>query len=382
MESAMSKQSDAAERGPSKGGRVRTCVGCGERVDVGEARGAPALIRLILGPGGVVAVDPGDGGFGRGAHVHPRPECLAGAVSRGLARAAKGRVHSIHEDPEPAAKGSTGEPSQGLVPLTTVSLARAIRTAMGRRIQGLLRAAVRSQGVAIGADAVTGACQRGEAALVVVACDAAAGADLPEIRRAIAEGRAVAWGDKQQLGAIAGGPREHGVAVMAIGSPTLGAAIAGAVHVVDACASVERGEPVKGQHRGRGGRKERQAQGAVPAQEGEKSENPEAAPVHAARADASPPSSGGDPAGGAQGRRAAPSGVVEQPGSREGAAVSRGERGMQTSESGRLLATAPESGKGGVVGGRWAASGSTGRAPTVDKVAAKRRPRGWVRRIG
>ena len=85
------------------------------------------------------------------------------------------------------------------------SLARAIQRAMDRRIEGLLAAAVRSRRAVCGADAVTGACKRGEAALVVVACDAAAAADLTEVRRAVAEGRAVAWGSKQRLGAIAPG---------------------------------------------------------------------------------------------------------------------------------------------------------------------------------
>ena len=79
------------------------------------------------------------------------------------------------------------------------------KRAMDRRIEGLLAAAVRSRRLARGADAVTGACRRGEAALVVVACDAAAAAELTEVRRAVAEGRAVAWGTKQRLGAIVPG---------------------------------------------------------------------------------------------------------------------------------------------------------------------------------
>ena len=98
--------------------------------------------------------------------------------------------------------------------------------------------------VARGADAVTGACQRGEAALVLVACDAAAAADLGEVRRAVAEGRAVAWGTKERLGAIVaarpvrgklrappgphdGGPTPEavGVGVVAITSRTLAEAL-------------------------------------------------------------------------------------------------------------------------------------------------------------
>jgi ribosomal protein L7Ae-like RNA K-turn-binding protein len=120
-------------------------------------------------------------------------------------------------------------------------LARAIRHAMHRRAEGLLRAAVRSRSAVIGADAAAEALDRGSAALAVVACDAAAGAELPQVQRAIAEGRAVAWGTKEELGVLAGGRREQGVAVVAITSARIAAAIAEAVRVADVCAAVERG---------------------------------------------------------------------------------------------------------------------------------------------
>ncbi|WP_437630808.1 DUF448 domain-containing protein [Sorangium sp. So ce854] len=338
MEAVVSRQSDAGEREPSEKGRVRTCVGCGERVVVDDARGARPLVRLILGPGGVIAVDPGDGGFGRGAHVHPRKDCLAGAVARGLARAAKGRVHAIVGSAGLGAEGVGGQAAPGAEPLTAASLARAIREATERRIQGLVRSAVRSQRAAIGADAVVGSCARGEAALVLVACDAAAGADLPEVQRAIAEGRAVAWGSKQTLGALAGGPRERDVAVMAISSASIAAAVASAVHVVDTCARIERGEDAAEGGRGGAGRRGRPARRA------------------SARSDARSDQS------------ARPAGGEEPPAPESGV--------------GRLLATAPGTGEGGAVGGRGVVSGSAGRASTVDRVAANRRPRGWVRRIG
>jgi len=80
---------------------TRTCVGCGERASA--TRGEDGLIRLILGPGGEIAVDARGGGFGRGAHVHARPECLRRAVERGLSRSAKARVHSLHSEAAGAA---------------------------------------------------------------------------------------------------------------------------------------------------------------------------------------------------------------------------------------------------------------------------------------
>ncbi|WP_437964827.1 DUF448 domain-containing protein [Sorangium sp. So ce260] len=380
----MSRQNDAGEREPFERGRVRTCVGCGERVGVDDVRGARPLVRLILGPGGVIAVDPGDGGFGRGAHVHPQRDCLAAAVARGLARAAKGRVHAVVGGAGPSAEGAGEQAAQGAEPLTTVSLARAIRTAAERRLQGLVRAAVRSRSVAVGADAVVGSCERGEAALVLVACDAAEGADLPEVRRAIAEGRAVAWATQQVLGSLAGGARERGVAMMAISSASMAAAVAHAAHVVDTCARIERGEGAGEGGRGSSGRRGRPARNtAARSGEGGSPEQRKAAPGQAGTA----PRRGSGRAGvdvalPRPGARPVSEGVGEQPDSPAGALAGREERLASESGSGRLLATAPGIGEGGAVGGRAAVSGSTGRASTVDRMAANRRPRGWVRRIG
>ncbi len=387
MESVVSRQNDAGEREPFERGRVRTCVGCGERVGVDDVRGARPLVRLILGPGGVVAVDPGDGGFGRGAHVHPQRDCVAAAVARGLARAAKGRVHAILGNAGPGAEGAGDQAAPGAEPLTAVSLARAIREATERRLRRFIRAAVRSQSVAIGADAVVGSCERGEAALLLVACDAPAGADRPEVRRAIAEGRAVAWGTQQVLGSLVGGPRERGVAVMAIFSASLAAAVAHAAHVVDACARIERGEGAAEGGRGSSGRRGRSARNAaVRSEAGGVPERRKAASGHAGPA----PRRGSGRAGVdvehvehlSPGARPASEGVREKPDSPAGGLAGRDERLASKSGSGRLLAIARGTGEGGPVGGTVAMSGSTGRATTVDRVAATGRPRGWVKRIG
>jgi hypothetical protein len=97
--------------------------------------------------------------------------------------------------------------------------------------------------LAIGADAVTDACRRGDAALVVVATDAAAAAELSEVRRAIAEGRAVAWGTKRSLGdSLPGGTsRSDGVAVVAIGSARIASALRETIHAADAAIGPARG---------------------------------------------------------------------------------------------------------------------------------------------
>ncbi len=60
----------------------RTCVGCRGKA---EKR---VLLRVVRGPDGGVRVDPGGSAAGRGAYVHPDPECVALATRRGaLARA-------------------------------------------------------------------------------------------------------------------------------------------------------------------------------------------------------------------------------------------------------------------------------------------------------
>jgi predicted RNA-binding protein YlxR (DUF448 family) len=60
----------------------RTCVGCRGKTEKG------ALIRVVRGPDGRMAVDPTGRGAGRGAYVHPTRECLRLALRKGaIARA-------------------------------------------------------------------------------------------------------------------------------------------------------------------------------------------------------------------------------------------------------------------------------------------------------
>ncbi len=217
--------------------RVRTCVGCGERVELQRSRAASmTLVRLVLGAGGEVAVDSGSGGFGRGVHVHPRPACVERAALRGIARAAKSKVALVWQDD--LSTGLSGTQSSGLVPLEPSSLARSIVRSLERRVLGLLMAAARAHKVALGADAVTGACESGQARLVVVAADAVAAAELSVVRRAVADGGAVAWGTKQILAAscspVASSARIEGLEVIAIGDERIAAAFRAAVHAANA----------------------------------------------------------------------------------------------------------------------------------------------------
>ncbi|MDQ3716502.1 MAG: YlxR family protein [Actinomycetota bacterium] len=60
---------------------VRTCVGCRQRSSISE------LLRVVAVAGQVVP-DPQRRCAGRGAWMHPRPECLARAERRGAFRRA------------------------------------------------------------------------------------------------------------------------------------------------------------------------------------------------------------------------------------------------------------------------------------------------------
>jgi predicted RNA-binding protein YlxR (DUF448 family)/ribosomal protein L30E len=180
----------------------RTCAGCGKHAPAEE------LVRVVHDPSsGEVAIDLAGSGFGRGAHLHATSECIAKAVKGGLARVFKAKV--------------VADASQ---------LRTALVTAADRRIEGLLSGARRAGQLAIGSDVVALAVREGRAELVVVARDAAAAARLPEIERAIAVGKAIAFSDKQRLGPLMGRASHSGgvseVAVIAVLHPGVATAVA------------------------------------------------------------------------------------------------------------------------------------------------------------
>jgi predicted RNA-binding protein YlxR (DUF448 family)/ribosomal protein L7Ae-like RNA K-turn-binding protein len=175
---------------PAKKRSERTCAGCSKHAPADE------LVRVVHDPSsGEVAVDLAGSGFGRGAHVHPTPECIAKALKGGLARVFKAKV--------------VGD---------AAAIGAAIVSAADRRIEGLLSGARRAGQLAVGSDVASRALKEEKAHLVVVARDAAAATKIPEIERAIASGKAIAFGEKQRLGSLLGGtvaePKE--VAVIAI----------------------------------------------------------------------------------------------------------------------------------------------------------------------
>lgn len=173
----------------------RTCAGCGKHAPAEE------LVRVIHDPSsGELAVDLAGSGFGRGAHVHPSSDCIAKALKGGFARIFKAQVVADAK-----------------------AIGNEIVSAADRRIEGLLSGARRAGQLAVGSDVVVQALREERAELVVVARDAAAATRLPEIERAIAQGKAVAFSEKQRLGSLMA--RDE-VAVIAVHHPGVAAAVA------------------------------------------------------------------------------------------------------------------------------------------------------------
>lgn len=159
---------------------TRTCIGCGLHDDLA------AMVRLTMVAGEVVF--GAQFHAGRGAHLHPRADCVAKAP-RGLARAFKADVR-----------------------VDAADLGRRLAMSCERRMVGLLLAAWRRRSLAVGADAATAALREG-APLAIVAVDAGSVRKSLEVERAVLAGCAMAWKTKDELGALLG---EEAVAICAV----------------------------------------------------------------------------------------------------------------------------------------------------------------------
>ncbi len=183
-----------ANDSPSARARTRTCVGCGvaEARDGSVASRAGGLVRMVV-EGGEVAFDLATKSFGRGAWVHARPACLAKAP-RGLGRSLRrpGRSNDASSAP--------------LTPVDAAFLGARLVAACDARMAGLMLAARRLRAVEVGAEAALRALglEGHPRALAVVAVDAGSVATSPAVARAAADGRAIAWSTKIDLGALLG----------------------------------------------------------------------------------------------------------------------------------------------------------------------------------
>jgi len=164
---------------------TRTCVGCRSAAEASD------LLRLVLGPDGSVVADPRGGALGRGAWVHPTAECVRAAVPRGIA-------HTLRT----------------AVTTTADELFAQLRLAGTRRALSLVGAAHRARKAAAGSAAASEALSRGQAALVVIAEDARAAAELGPVVAAISRGESLVVGTKATLGAALGRPETGVVAIL------------------------------------------------------------------------------------------------------------------------------------------------------------------------
>ena len=149
------------------------------------------MIRLVLGDDGGLGVDLRGRAFGRGAWVHPRVDCLARAASGGAVRSFRRRV-------------ATDVPT----------LFQCVRVAADRRVEALVASARRAGHAAAGSDVAEAAVREGRAAILLVAIDARATAQTAFVSQALAAGKAVAWGTKEQLGRATGRPDTAVVAIL------------------------------------------------------------------------------------------------------------------------------------------------------------------------
>lgn len=140
------------------------------------------MIRWVRDDGGAVVPDLTGRSFGRGAWTHPRPECLKN-LQKSLARSFKGQVTT-----------STRE---------ALSL---LGDAARHRVFQLLGAARRQKKAIFGSDATSEGWQKGEVCLILVAQDAQAAAKSSAVAEATLQGKACAWGTKEQLGGLFGRP--------------------------------------------------------------------------------------------------------------------------------------------------------------------------------
>ncbi len=198
--------------------RERTCVGCGDAVDLDEGALEPGIAPSAEQRGGAtllrVALAEADGAWtcvvdapanlgGRGAWVHAAPKCLQRACKGGFSKALKTKVD---------------------LPLAT--LVEAGQLAAERRMEGLLASARRGRLAAFGHDACRELLAKEPDALLVVATDAGAIARSREVEDAVRLGRAVAWATKRRLGVFFG---KEEVALVAIADPRMSVAIVRAV---------------------------------------------------------------------------------------------------------------------------------------------------------
>ncbi|MFO0603658.1 MAG: DUF448 domain-containing protein [Polyangiales bacterium] len=172
----------------------RTCTGCRKQAH------PRALVRLVALPDGRVALDPKASSGGRGAWVHPTRGCVEATVKR----------HAAERTLKLEARRD----------LDAGALLASLREALARKAASLLVVASRTRAIALGAEAVADALERGRVHLVVAARDAG------QTAAALAEGagpRVLRHATKMELGGVFG---RGEVALLALTEPRIAAELA------------------------------------------------------------------------------------------------------------------------------------------------------------
>jgi|LNFM01.1.fsa_nt_gb predicted RNA-binding protein YlxR (DUF448 family) len=184
----------------------RTCVACRSVVD------RSALVRLVEGPDGAIAVDPKPTQGGRGAWVHPTKSCIETAAKRHAAE------RSLKVEPRA---------------VDAKALVAQAREGFARRARGLLSSAFRSRQIAVGMDTVAQCVSDGRATMILVATDA--GDNTQSRAQSLAAGNISlrAFGSREALGALF---NRGEVAIAAVEEPRVSAEL---VLTIDRYAGLE-----------------------------------------------------------------------------------------------------------------------------------------------
>lgn len=206
----------SSARGANKGSKAnptRTCASC-------QKEDTPlSMVRFVRTDEGEVFPDLKASRVGRGAWVHPRPECLK-KLSHSLSRSFKAQV--------------TTPTDRALALLSQAATVR---------VRQLLGAARREGQIAFGSTLVQEAWDGGTAHLLIVARDARAAADLSCVKQAVPRGLARVWGDKDGLGKMLGRPE---VAVVAILDKRLAKALIDAIALALLAPEADRATAAQG----------------------------------------------------------------------------------------------------------------------------------------
>lgn len=205
--------------GPSAArARVRACAACQKPGEPDE------LVRWVLGPDGHVVPDLGARAFGRGAWLHPAPDCLRKAQSA-LSRSFRTQVLTSAEE-------------------AVQLLSEAAGVQVGRLLGQAKRQGLLSEGGTLTEEAY----QEGRASAILVAADAGRATLKPWLERAIEAGRARIWGTKDELGRFWGRPE---VAVLGILDQRLAKRVFGGIAMaLLAPEQVSRGKRIETSDRG------------------------------------------------------------------------------------------------------------------------------------